>query len=75
MTCQHVFFGVDQPCHTGGGLHLQATLAGAERPTQEEMQALGTNVAEGDGLGSQSWLIRLTIKTPPCDGVNVLLGY
>jgi hypothetical protein len=25
---------------------------GAERPPQKEMQALGTNVAEGDGLGT-----------------------
>ena len=50
MTCQHFIFGVDQKPH-GGGLQPQATPAGARRPSQEEMQALGPHLAEGDGMG------------------------
>ena len=51
MTCQHFIYGVDQKPH-GGGLQPQATPAGAGRLPQEEMQALGANVAFWGWLGS-----------------------
>ena len=40
-----------------GGLQLQTQVAAAGTAFQEAVQALGADVAEGDGLGSWCWLI------------------
>ena len=56
------------------GLQPQAAAATARRVHDEEVPALGADEAEGDGLGSRSWLTHSAIKNPPYDGVNVVSG-
>ena len=51
ITCQHFTYGVDQHCHTPVGLQPQAAAVTARRAPEEEVQALGSDVAEASRLG------------------------
>ena len=48
ITCQHFTYGVDQHCR----VQPQATTVATRRTPEEEVQALGADVAEGSELGS-----------------------
>ena len=42
------------------GLQPQAAAVAARRAPEEEVQALGADVAKGDGLGTRGWLVMLS---------------
>ena len=51
MTWQHFIYGVHQHCHTMVGCNLRQKQLQQEQHLQKAVQALGTHLAEGSGLG------------------------
>ena len=56
MTCEHFTYGVDQHCTHAAWLHAQAKAAATGSASEEEVQAMGTKLAERNGMGTRSWL-------------------
>ena len=58
MTCQHFTYGVDQHCHKllVCALRHQTEAAATGPAPTEEVQAMGTHLALGNGLGTRGWL-------------------
>ena len=52
ITCQHFIYGVDQHCHTMVGCNLRQKQLQQGQHLKKAVQALGTRLAEGSGLGA-----------------------
>ena len=56
MTCQHFTYGVDEHCHTLLGCILRQRQLQQGQHLKKRCKLWAPDVAEGDGLGNQSWL-------------------